>query len=438
MKFTVATEIDRPIGDVWAWYAVDHVQNHPRWDPDMELRQITPGPVGLGTRIHRRNRHFDEPIDGEMEVVEWDAERTMGVRIRDANLDTHGRVTFEALESGGTRLTIEADFPGMDDAAPDRIRPLMERTARNIRRLVELDGGGVPTALHRARPSDTERAQMSKRTHHVTTNDGVTIRGTVHGQGPPLVFWHGAYGDGDLDWTALLPHLTGRFTCYLPSWRGRGLSGEHPDLSYGRRVDDVRAYVDSIGEPTGLVSWSGGANPALAAAAQSDAVTGVAPFEPTIGSVMDEQERAAFRDAVGRMRELASEGRLTEALRAAASFPFNDEELAVAEDAGYFEAAGRYVPNLLNVFRQLMEHKGPTADDPAVLGAISAPVLALHGAVAKPFWIRSARYVAEHVPNGQVQQIPEAGHAAPLTHPEALAEALAEFFAPGRDSASAL
>ncbi|MEX1272237.1 MAG: alpha/beta fold hydrolase, partial [Acidimicrobiia bacterium] len=138
----------------------------------------------------------------------------------------------------------------------------------------------------------------SQRTHHGTSTDGVSIGGTVHGQGPPLVFWHGAYGDGDLDWQALLPHLTDRFTCHLPSWRGRGLSGDHPDLSYGRRVDDVLAYVDSLEEPTGLVAWSGGASPALAAAAQSDAVNAVAPFEPTMGTVMDEHDGAAMRVAV--------------------------------------------------------------------------------------------------------------------------------------------
>ena len=84
-------------------------------------------------------------------------------------------------------------------------------------------------------------------------------------------------GDGDLDWQALLPHLTDRYTCHLPSTRGRGLSGDHPDLSYGRMVDDVLTYVDSIGEPTGLVGWSGGATWALAMAAQSDVVDAVAP-----------------------------------------------------------------------------------------------------------------------------------------------------------------
>ena len=93
----------------------------------------------------------------------------------------------------------------------------------------------------------------NRRTHYVTTTDGVTIGGTVHGQGPPLVFVHGMEADGDTDWQALLPHLTGRFTCYLPSYRGRGLSGDHPDLSPGRMVDDILAYVDSIEAPTGLV-----------------------------------------------------------------------------------------------------------------------------------------------------------------------------------------
>lgn len=269
-----------------------------------------------------------------------------------------------------------------------------------------------------------------QRTHYGTTSDGVSIGGTVSGQGPPIVFWHGACGDGELDWQALLPHLTDRFTCHLPSWRGRGLSGDHPDLSYGRRVADVLTYVESLDEPVGLVGWSGGASPALAAAAQSDAVNAVAPFEPTIGSMMGDRERVALGNAVTRMGEFAAEGKLTDALRAAAGFPFNDEEVATADRTGYFKAAGRYVPNLLDVFRQLMEHDGPTADDPVVLGAISKPVPVLHGANTKSFWIRSARHVADHVPHARIQEIPSAGHAGPLTHPKAPADALSGFFSP--------
>ncbi|HEX2028911.1 MAG TPA: alpha/beta hydrolase [Nitriliruptorales bacterium] len=268
----------------------------------------------------------------------------------------------------------------------------------------------------------------TQRTHYVTTSDGVTIGGTVHGKGPPMVFLQGVIGDGDLDWDRVVGHLTGQFTCHLPSLRGRGLSGDHPDLSPGRIIDDVVAYVDSIGEPTGLTGWSGGGSWSLAAAAQSDTVSAVAPFEPGILSLMDEQDQAVIGNAVARTGELAAEGNLTAAARALAGFPFNDEEIAVAEDAGYFDAAGRYVPNLLNVLQQAMEYEDPTAD-PAVLGAISAPVLLLLGSDTKPFFTASARHVADHVPNARVHEVPGVAHAAPLTHPKELAEALTEIFA---------
>jgi pimeloyl-ACP methyl ester carboxylesterase len=153
----------------------------------------------------------------------------------------------------------------------------------------------------------------NQRTHYVTTTDGVTIGGTVHGEGPPLVFLHGMLGDGDLDWDRLAGHLTDRFTCHLPSQRGRGLSGDHPDLSLGRQVDDFLAYVDSIGEPAGLVGWSGGAWPVLAAAAQSGEVAAVAVIEPEHIGLGGAQEQAEFGAVVARAADLAAEGDLTRA-----------------------------------------------------------------------------------------------------------------------------
>lgn len=274
------------------------------------------------------------------------------------------------------------------------------------------------------------------RTHYVTTTDDVTLGGTVHGLGPPLVFLHGLLGDGDIDWQALLGHMTSGFTCHLPSWRGRGLSGDHPDLNYGRIVDDVLTYVDSIAEPVGVVGWSAGGNLALAAArARPDAVDAVAYVGPSMPWLMDEQERVALGDAVARMSELAAEGKLTDAARALAGSPFNDEDIAVAENAGYFEGVARYIPHVLNIQRQAMEYEGPTPDDPAVLGGISAPVLMLCGSDTKPHDLAAAQHVADHVPRARIQEIPGAGHAAPLTHPEALADALIDFFSPGHQPA---
>jgi pimeloyl-ACP methyl ester carboxylesterase len=291
----------------------------------------------------------------------------------------------------------------------------------------------IVAGMNRTRRRET--AMSNQRTHYVTTSDRVIIGGTVHGQGPPLVLIQGAVGDGDIDWNRVVEHLAGQFTCHLPSLRGRGLSGDHSDLSPGRQAHDILTYIDSVGEPIGLVGWSGGANRALAAAAQSDAVAAVAPYEPGILSLMDEQLQAVVGDAIARAGELATDGKLAAAVRAFLSGPFfNDEESAVAEDAGYFEAAGRYVTNLLNLLQQDMEHGDPAAD-PTMLDAISAPVMVLLGSDTKHFFTASAQHVADHVPNSRIQEIPGAGHAAPLTHPEALAEALTEFFSPAQQPA---
>jgi pimeloyl-ACP methyl ester carboxylesterase len=271
----------------------------------------------------------------------------------------------------------------------------------------------------------------TRRTHCITTTDSVTIGGTVHGRGPSLVFLQGGVGDGDLDWQALVAHLRNRFTCYLPSLRGRGLSDDHADLSTGRQVEDVLAFVDSIGAPTGLVGWSYGAGLALAVAAQSDAVTAVASYEPVMLRQMDEQEQAAAGDAAARAAELVADGELAAAVRAFVGWPFTDDDIAGAEKAGYFEAAARYISRLLDHLQQNVESDDPVGD-PAVLGAIAVPVLVLTGSETKPLFTASAQYVVDHVPHARVREIQGAGHAAPLTHPEALAEALVEVFAPAQ------
>lgn len=118
------------------------------------------------------------------------------------------------------------------------------------------------------------------RIHRAISADGTEIAGRVHGQGPPLVLFHGAPHDGDLAWEALVPHLADHYTCYLPSWRGRGLSGDNPDRSPPRHEEDATAFVDSIGKPVFLAAWSAGVRTALGAAANSDAVTAVAVYEP--------------------------------------------------------------------------------------------------------------------------------------------------------------
>jgi pimeloyl-ACP methyl ester carboxylesterase len=238
------------------------------------------------------------------------------------------------------------------------------------------------------------------RIHRATTEDGVEIAGRVHGEGPPLVFVHGALADGETAWEPLLPFLTAQYTCYVMSLRGRGLSGPSEDLSRERLVQDVTAFIDGIGEPAGIVGLSGGALLSLAAAETTSSVSAVAAYEPPVFEVMSEDVAAGFRGTVQRMGEVAATGRMAEAARTFLEFVTNEEELTAVSEMRLPDALAPNVPVQLEEFPRVLEG-GPSPTDPSALAKIAVPVLLLHGTRSKPhpWFIDGVRHVAEHVPS---------------------------------------
>jgi pimeloyl-ACP methyl ester carboxylesterase len=270
----------------------------------------------------------------------------------------------------------------------------------------------------------------AERIHHATSPDGTDIAGHVRGQGPPLVLIHAGLGDSDLDCGELASLLSDRFTCYLPSTRSRGLSGHSDDLGTERHIEDVVAFVDSIGEPTGVATWSGGATDVLAAAQRTAAVSAVALHEPLVFELLDEEGSAGLEAAVAHMADLAEQGKLTEAARDWMTDWANAEEMASLEASGYFEAVGPYVPVLLGVVAAFAEEQGPSPTDPAELARIGVPVLVLRGSqTTRPWMLDSVRHVVEHVPDARVREVPGAGHSSMAAKPKTIADELARFFA---------
>jgi hypothetical protein len=137
VRVQVPVIIDRSVSDVFYFYAREHVRNHPRWDPDMQLEQESDGPIGVGTIIRRRNTPSGTPVEGTMEVVEFEPNRAFGEVIHDGASETRGRVTFKAESHVQTTLTINAEFTEMDESMEGWITSLVERTVRNIKHLIE-------------------------------------------------------------------------------------------------------------------------------------------------------------------------------------------------------------------------------------------------------------------------------------------------------------
>jgi hypothetical protein len=139
VRVQVSEEIESPVGVVFKFYADDHVRNHPRWDPNIELWLDSDAPIGVGTIIRRRNSRSGTPVEGTMEVVEYERDRTLGVVTHDGPLEIRGRATFESSGPELTKLTITADIPEMDDSMQSPMAEAIQRSLRNIKELIEAE-----------------------------------------------------------------------------------------------------------------------------------------------------------------------------------------------------------------------------------------------------------------------------------------------------------
>jgi pimeloyl-ACP methyl ester carboxylesterase len=270
------------------------------------------------------------------------------------------------------------------------------------------------------------------RVHRAFSIDGTEIAGRVLGSGPALVLVHGGIGDGENAWESMLPHLTDRFTCYLPSTRGRGLSADQPDHSPPRLEDDVTAFVDSIGESVCVVGWSGSVAWVLGAAARSDAVAAVAVYEPTLIPMMAEDDLAETLDTMQRVGAAAADGRLLDAVRTFATWICTEKETAALARMSFDDVWAAGVPAMLRFVQQDGEYEGSRSTDPDALARIPVPVLVLTGQQTRlrPFFCAAAEFIAEHVADAQIWELPGAGHFAPVLAPESVADELITFFEP--------
>jgi len=137
VKVLVSEVIDRSVAEVFHFFAEEHVRNHPRWDPFMRLEQVSDGPISVGTIIKRINSRSGTPVEGIMEVVEFEPNRAIGMIIHDGPVEMRGRTTFEAVSDGQTTLTINVEIPSMDESMEGMMRGAIQKSLQNIKQLIE-------------------------------------------------------------------------------------------------------------------------------------------------------------------------------------------------------------------------------------------------------------------------------------------------------------
>jgi pimeloyl-ACP methyl ester carboxylesterase len=266
------------------------------------------------------------------------------------------------------------------------------------------------------------------RVHRVTTDDGVQIAGRVQGEGPPVVLVHGGLGSGETSYRFLAPLLQDHVTCYLVSMRGRGLSEDHADQSRERFIRDVVTFVESIGEPVGLMGQSSGAVVALEAAARTTSISSLALYEPFLREFVPEEVTTRGWDALGGIAAAIEDDRLGDAARLFLEHIAlgNDEELATLTQAGAFEIVAPFVRQ---TFQEVAQSGRPTVSDLALLEQVRMPVLLLHGSETHPSYPEAMRFLDRRLADSRVRVVEGVGHLAPQVAPADVAAELVNFFA---------
>jgi pimeloyl-ACP methyl ester carboxylesterase len=204
--------------------------------------------------------------------------------------------------------------------------------------------------------------------------------------------------------------------------RGLGVSADHPDRAQERLSEDCAAFVSAIGEPVAAFGHSAGAVAVLGGAAlAASTCRAIALYEPALPvsrPVMPEEAHARFCTAV-------AEGRSTDAFWILVDDVIvpTDEERALFSLPGIAEAAEPVLPITV---RWGLELNRPI--DATSLARVAMPVLLLEGTRSSDHYRDAVRSLNETLEDARVVEIDGAGHMGPVTHAEAVARQLVEFF----------
>jgi len=136
VKAQASGVIDHPVSRVFQFHAVEHVQNHPRWDSNIQLDHLTDDPMRVGKKIKRINSRSGKPVEGTMEVIEFEPNQAVTMLIHDGPVKLIARATYETEDNDQTRLTTKIEFPEIDEMNTEMLVREMQKSIRNINQLL--------------------------------------------------------------------------------------------------------------------------------------------------------------------------------------------------------------------------------------------------------------------------------------------------------------
>ena len=112
MRLSIRSDIviDRSPAEVFRFLAVDHIENHGRWDPHVvRIVPSTSGPLAAGSRFEIVRRTLGREETRVFEVTEWEQPARFTIATRSSDFDLTLASGVDESGPGRTRLTLMAD-----------------------------------------------------------------------------------------------------------------------------------------------------------------------------------------------------------------------------------------------------------------------------------------------------------------------------------------
>lgn len=261
----------------------------------------------------------------------------------------------------------------------------------------------------------------------VVSADGTRIAYDRQGDGPALIIVPAALSTRSSDHHArgLMDQLADRFAVYFYDRRGRGDSTDTAPYAVEREIEDVAAVAAAAGGEAYAFGISSGGGLALRAAEARPEITKLAVYEPPY--ITDDSRPPLPADYVEQLDRAVAEGRRGDAVEI-----FMTQAIGIpAEYLAPMKADPSWAA--MESVAHTISHDGRIVRDamkgeplPAEWAKISTPTLVVSGGDGEAFMQRSARELADLLPNAEHRILPGQSHD---VDPAALAPLLAEFFA---------
>lgn len=269
----------------------------------------------------------------------------------------------------------------------------------------------------------------------VQTN-GVQTYYEEYGEGPPIVFLHGATSDHRL-WAEQARPLASDYRIIVYDYRGHGRTGGSERDSYTRQLyaDDLDAFITALDldRPTICGLSMGGMVAQRYAATYPDTITALCTLGTLTPEYFSHGEWYRIRmlpDFIGRLPPVVR-------YRLFSVLEWFYERKYGADAMGDIEKLERIQQTHAEEFPEIQEVELAKIDEmlasrPSIsvdYASIAVPSLLMYGELEMGIVARHAKYMASVIPDAEARQIPNAGHNSHVDNSEFIIESLRELLA---------